>query len=567
MILFLFIIIGCIVRYWGINFGLPHLDCRPDELVVVNIALKFGTGDLNPHFFRYPTFYMYFISFFYGVYYLLGRVSGKYALLQDFVSEAVINRTNFFLIDRYISAFFGVATIYVVYKLTKSLFDDDTGLVSSFLMSLAYLHVRDSHFGVTDVFMTFLVMCSIFYIIKCYKDGNIKNYIFAGIFGGLAMSTKYNGLLVIIPIFIVHYLNIFNEKLRFVKLFLDKRILFFIGVFVIAFLFGTPFALLDYNKFISDVLFEMRHLHIGHGIDLGIGWWYHLKFSLFLGLGWSLFFLSLVGIFVLMKKDIRKALILFSFPLCYYVLMGRGHSVFVRYVIPLIPFLCITAGLFITAISAKILFKFKKYKYLLMWSLAIFAVLPSVNNIINFDKLLTKKDNRLIVADWINEHIPGGSSISQLGSMGWDRIQLYPTLKSLESKYNKYVKRNEKQKIIETRTIIDYLKRKNIIGYRLFGYDEEIDKFKFNGEEDDTLPRFIVVPHYPLYIYSNIPENIKGILLSSYQLKKSFEVIGVDNRENQFDQQDAFYIPFSGFKNVERPGPNYYIYEKIEKVN
>gem|GEM_PF-7092759 len=48
MILFLFIIIGCIVRYWGINFGLPHLDCRPDELVVVNIALKFGTGDLNP---------------------------------------------------------------------------------------------------------------------------------------------------------------------------------------------------------------------------------------------------------------------------------------------------------------------------------------------------------------------------------------------------------------------------------------------------------------------------------------------------------------------------------------
>lgn len=533
----------------------------------MNIALKFGSGDLNPHFFCYPTFYLYLISFFYAVYFLLGRITGKYALLQDFVTEAVINRTNFFLIDRCISAFSGVATIFVVYKLTKYLFDEDTALVSSFLISLTYLHVRDSHFGVTDVFMTFLVMCSIFYIIKCYKNSNIKNYIFAGIFGGLAMSTKYNGLLVIIPIFIVHYFNIFNEKLRFVKLFLDKRILFFIGVFVIAFLFGTPFALLDYNKFISDVLYEMRHLQIGHGINLGIGWWYHLRFSLFSGLGWSLFFFSLIGIFVLIKKDIRKALILGSFPLCYYILMGKGYSVFVRYVILLIPFLCITAGLFITTISVKILGKYKKYKPLLIGFLAILAILPSVNSIINFDRLLTKQDNRLIVAEWINEHIPKGSSICQTGSMGWDKVQLYPTLKSLEYKYEKYVEKNEKSKIIETMTILNYLKRNDIEGYRLFVYDEETDKFKFDGEEVNFLPQFIIAPSYPLYIYSNIPENIRRILDSSYQLKKSFKVIDEDDQENQFDQQDAFYVPFTGFKSVERPGPNYYIYEKIGEAN
>lgn len=533
----------------------------------MNIALKFGSGDLNPHFFCYPTFYLYLVSFFYVVYFLLGRIIGKYALLQDFVTEAVINRTNFFLIDRYISAFSGVATIFVVYKLTKYLFDEDTALVSSFLISLTYLHVRDSHFGVTDVFMTFLVMCSIFYIVKCYKNSNIKNYIFAGIFGGLAMSTKYNGLLVIIPIFIVHYFNIFNEKLRFVKLFLDKRILFFIGVFVIAFLFGTPFALLDYNKFISDVLYEMRHLQIGHGINLGIGWWYHLRFSLFSGLGWSLFFFSLIGIFVLIKKDIRKALILGSFPLCYYILTGKGYSVFVRYVILLIPFLCITAGLFITTISVKILGKYKKYKPLLIGFLAIFAILPSVNSIINFDRLLTKQDNRLIVAEWINEHIPKGSSICQTGSMGWDKVQLYPTLKSLEYKYEKYVEKNKKSKIIETMTILNYLKRNDIEGYRLFVYDEETDKFKFDGEEVNFLPQFIIAPSYPLYIYSNIPENIRGILDSSYQLKKSFKVIDEDDQENQFDQQDAFYVPFTGFKSVERPGPNYYIYEKIGEAN
>jgi hypothetical protein len=29
-----------------------------------------------------------------------------------------------------------------------------------------------------------------------------------------------------------------------------------------------------------------------------------------------------------------------------------------------------------------------------------------------------------------------------------------------------------------------------------------------------------------------------------------------------YDQQDAFYLPFDGFKGVERPGANFYIYRK-----
>ena len=60
--LLIVLVIAGLARCWGIGFGLPHTECRPDETTILRIALKFGTGDLNPHFFRYPTLYMYVLS-------------------------------------------------------------------------------------------------------------------------------------------------------------------------------------------------------------------------------------------------------------------------------------------------------------------------------------------------------------------------------------------------------------------------------------------------------------------------------------------------------------------------
>jgi len=564
LILFFIVIIGFTVRFWGIDFGLPHPDCRPDELPIINIALKFGTGDLNPHFFRYPSFYMYLLSSIFLLYFLFGRITNKYAAVQDFITEAIVNRSNFYLIDRCLSVFAGVATIFITYRICKYLFDDDdTALTSSFFVSLVYLHVRDSHFGVTDVFMTFLVVCSIFYIIKCYREFNIKNYVLAGIFGGLAMSTKYNGFLVIAPMFIVHYLKCVDGKLNFLKLLTDKKILFFVIFFCVGFLFGTPFAVIDHHKFMVDLLYEFKHLHVGHSINLGIGWWYHLKFSLFLGLGWSLLIFGLIGIFFFVRRDKRKALILCSFPLLYYILIGRGFTVFVRYVIPIVPFLCITAGLCVTHISGKLFGKNRRWRMWFTIFLSFLVILPSVCRVINFNKLLAKEDNRLIVEKWIDRNISKGATICQFTSANWDRLQLCPTIDQIEEKLKMYSKKRMKIDIMKTKAMLDYFIKNSIEGYRLFTYDEKSGRCISDIAEYNILPQYIVAPSHPLSIYSNIPEAAKEVLSSYYYLRKAFIVIDDDDDENLFDQSDAFYVPFSEFKNVERPGPNYYIYERI----
>jgi len=58
------------LRIWGINFGLPYLY-HPDEPVGVRIAQRmFKTGDLNPHFYHWPSLTFYINALAYIPYYL-----------------------------------------------------------------------------------------------------------------------------------------------------------------------------------------------------------------------------------------------------------------------------------------------------------------------------------------------------------------------------------------------------------------------------------------------------------------------------------------------------------------
>ena len=67
------ILVGAsVIRFWGITWGLPHAY-HPDEGSILFHALGFGTGDLNPHWFRWPSLTMYVMFGIYGCYYVIGK--------------------------------------------------------------------------------------------------------------------------------------------------------------------------------------------------------------------------------------------------------------------------------------------------------------------------------------------------------------------------------------------------------------------------------------------------------------------------------------------------------------
>jgi len=538
--LLLILVLASIVRFWGIDFGLPGTLARPDESILIRLALRFGSGDLNPHFFNYPTLFPYLLFALYGGYYLLGKTLGFFSSSADFIAHSAFEPTPFFLISRTFSALSGVATVYIVYRIALELFDKTTARFSALFLALAYLPVRDSHFGVTDTFSAFLTCVTILFIVRVWKQNTLKDYLLAGLFAGLTASTKYYGAFLILPLGLAHFLpqNPSNRSLR--------RLALAPVVVVFAFFLGTPYALLDFQQFRTDFLYEQHHLDQGHfNIILDNGWWRHLSFTLNYGLGAPLLAASIFGAFYLFRTHWRKAAVLLAFPIIYYLFAGKGYTVFVRYMVPVIPFLCIAAA------AHAAFYTRKDPRYIIVPFLVLLFPLQSV---ILFDRCLSQPDTRVLAARWINAHIKPGTTIYQSGSE-WSQVPLNPTSTALERQLHGA----SGPKLLALKAKIDYLNSRKIPGYNYFTYDPKTGTFQTEAGPTKTLPSCMIIIQSP-FPHDSLDPGIWDLLSQHYQLKQTFGRNDKQSSRN-YDLQDTFYIPYNiGYQIEGKPGPHISIY-------
>jgi hypothetical protein len=561
------------VRFYGINFGLPHTHCRPDEETIIMVALKFFSGDLNPHFFNYPTLYMYILFGLYCCYLLIHIVLG--GTVPEFLTEIAIQPDLFYLISRSLSALLGAFTMIIVFFIAKSVFDKKTAFVSSFFISITYLHVRNSHFGTTDIAMTFFITCATLYIIKAAREKKRMDYILSGVFTGLATATKYGGMFLIFSMFLAHIMNHLQRVFKQQKILSDKKtgrfkpsvaaccqsillsakekyLWLYAGVATVSFFLASPFILLDFKTFLKGFLFEVRHVADVQGVITTRGWWYHIRYTLPYGMGWGMFLTSLAGVVLYVRKDMYRALILYAFPVAFFIVAGKGYTVHLRYMVPILPFLCIASAMFVVQVNT-ILFRASLRKYMLpVW--AFLLAIPSSHNGIRFDYLMAKVDNRVIAADWIQNNIPSGSSIYRSGSL-YGQVRLRLSEKSLEEQYREVIANGGTGRLIRIK-LRHSKENENQKGFYDWKYDANVPI-----SESVDLPDFIIIQRSPLASYSKIPSQITRLVEKQYHLIKSFEAIDMSSSYHWYNQLDAFYLPFVGFKAINRPGPNLYIYK------
>ncbi len=150
------------LRIWGISFGLPYLY-HADEPIVVNHALAYGSGDLNPHFFNIPPLVSYLLFGVYGVYFLMGRAAGMFHSVADFESLFYANPASFYLLARLIfGVLMGTATVYALYRLVKKHFGNEKGLTAAFFMAVCFLHVSNSHYVYADIPLLLVMLAAFF---------------------------------------------------------------------------------------------------------------------------------------------------------------------------------------------------------------------------------------------------------------------------------------------------------------------------------------------------------------------------------------------------------------------
>src|SRR5262249_37777717 len=89
-----------------------------DEPQVVLRALRFGTGDLNPHFFIWPGTLLLYLAFFaYGALYLVGALAGWWRGAAGFAGAYFQDPTPFYLLARLESVAFGVWGVWLAWRL------------------------------------------------------------------------------------------------------------------------------------------------------------------------------------------------------------------------------------------------------------------------------------------------------------------------------------------------------------------------------------------------------------------------------------------------------------------
>jgi hypothetical protein len=547
-------VLGFVLRCWGIGFGLPGIRARPDEEFVVPIAVGFFSGDLNPHTFFYGTLYMYILFFIYLVQHAFLSLFRVERHFIDVFTNLYLWPSRFYLTARFLSAGVGALTIGVVHRLGERLFDRRVALLAAVFMSVAYLPVRESHFGVTDTFLAFLLTSSIYFLAKFQDEPRDRNGFVAEFLAGLAASVKYVGVLVPVSVMIARY----QSGARTLKEFFGRELVFHAGAFLLGFLAGCPFALINPWMFAETLLAYARAFSPAAAGWRESGWWYYLHTALFFGIGWPLLAASVFGAFAAFAEKRRKALAIFSFPALFFLLAGRGKIIFPRYALSLVPFVTILSAVAVVRAAARVPVRFRTAVSVVA---AALLALPTLTDVVRWDRLMTKKDSRLLAMEWFQARVAPGASVFQACSP-WGQVPLRPTVELLEASYRRTIVLGGTGK--RTRAIIDRMKMDNLPAYDLWEWDGPGGTFRSYAGEKAGLPDCIVLEESPRGLKS---PPVARLLNSDYVLAATFSGLPPDDGSRVYTPQDAFYVPFHGFSGVERPGPTLSIFQRKDRLS
>lgn len=509
------LVVAAVLRVWAIDFCLPSPYCRPDEEAVGAIALKVFARDFNPHWFDWPSLFLYLTALALVPVFKVGQFLGWYRGEYHFLQSISADPTVVYLSARLLSAGAGVLSVWLVYRTARRWFPREESLTAAAFLAVAFLHVRDSHFGVTDVTATCLALASFACTVRFASHPAARTLLAAALLAGLAASTKYNAGLILLPLLVAIGLNP-DRTLRWFLRDAAVASMSALAGFVIA----TPYAVLDHATFISALHGIGAHLSGGHGADVGLGWQVHLTSSLRYGLGLPLLLTGIAGLVHLLVLRPREGLLLASFPVAYYAVIGSGRTTFARYILPVVPFLCLSAGYIVGVLARATAARWSRPSWVpgLAAALAALVLMPSAWSTWQFLDRLEEDDSRVLAADWIAARFPDGATIGQAGRVS-TYLSFPPQTDNRPARY-------------DTTTVDSIDDRPDVIVVPTSALERRPERSPALRE---VLSHYIRAEHVP-----------------AYDAAASDRLV--------YDWQDEFYLPLDGFGPIIRPGPSLDIY-------
>lgn len=398
------------LRVWGLPYGLPYF-VHPDEGIVVPLAMRFLTGDPNPHFFNWPTLYMYVLAGAFAAYGLVLQATEGISAIAAFVRDP----SGFYLLARAVAAVLGAATVGLTYLAGARLGDRAIGLAAAFFLAVNLQHVVDSHFATTDIPVTFLIVAALLVTLRYWERGRVRDAFLCGLLGGLAAAAKYNGGLVGSAFVVAHLLRAGDAGRSWWGALRSAALPVWVGGAALGFLLGTPFAALAPREFTRGLFAEIQAIstvQLGNEGDLP-GLLFHLLHSLPQAMGVALLLCAGLGLVVALRRHGPQDWLLLAFPVPYLVIIGTWASRFERYAVPLLPFASVLAALGLATVSRRWLARLAPARQGLVFAAAALLVAaPVFTRVLYYELLLTRPDSRQLAGVWIERHVDPGSRVA-----------------------------------------------------------------------------------------------------------------------------------------------------------
>jgi len=403
MALAVVLIAAAVLRFWAIRRGIPYA-VQVDEPEIVERAVNMmRSGSLHPHFFDYPGLSLYVQLVVSIVRFIAGAIGGEWSSLAQAAGG------SFYLWGRFVTAAFGVATVLLVYQAGMR-WGARHALLASGLMAVLPLHVRYSHYVLTDTPLTFFVALTFLLSLVAHERGTLGSFVAAGAAAGLAAATKYNGGVALIMPLLACWMTV---PLRAGRL---KTAFATIAASAGAFLLFAPYTVLDLPAFLDNfarLANQYRVAVIGESL-----WVLYFKYLVRHAFGWPALLLALGGMGLGIVRLVRgpgrvRWTLAVVFPLVYYTMLTTQKIVFARYLLPLTPTLCVLAATGVVS-GVSLLRRYeipRAARTALIAALTIAALLPPALISIRGDRDMARESTVDQAYSWILQNIPAGASI------------------------------------------------------------------------------------------------------------------------------------------------------------
>jgi hypothetical protein len=393
------------VRLWGVKHGLPYAYNADENGHFVPKAIGlFGHG-WNPHYFVNPPAFTYLLHIVFAVWFG-GRAGVSHAYATD--------PTSVFVVARVTAALLGTLAVGLLYLAGTRLFADRRiGLLAAALLALGFLPVFYSHLALNDVPTLAPVCLSLWGTAGVLRSGRTGWYAVAGVGLGLAVATKYTGGIVLLPLLAAAGARLADREGRAAAV---RGLVLAGAVSLAAFAATNPYALLDRREFLDGLHHQSTAADDGAG-KLGLSHQSGVRFYLWAltwGLGWAPLVAAAAGAVALVLRDRRAAAVLAPAPLLFVLFMGSQGRFFGRWVLPVVPVLCLLAAWAVVALARRAGGPWGGqawFRRALLIAGAVVLCGQGAVLVVHNDRVLSRDDTRNLARAWLVEHVPEGTRI------------------------------------------------------------------------------------------------------------------------------------------------------------